>query len=602
VLVLDAQFKPLKSIAVGERPQTMCVDNQRLYVVNANSDDLSVVDIKKDTVTSTISVRNEGSHFGAAPSSCAVDGNRLYVTLAGTNAVAVLDKNSKKQIGLIPTGWYPTKVLFNEKQLLVVNAKGVRARRPNPNGPHPVQGKGGNDYVLTLLKGSVSVIPKDQIKTNQAAWTKQVEEGSPLFSPDKGFKLPVRHVFYIIKENRTYDQVLGDLARGDNDPNLTIFGRKVTPNHHAISEGFVTLDNFYADGEISVLGHSFTTSGYASPFLEWLGNANYSSRFKGYPFGTVPAVTSPSYLWDELDARHVDYRIYGENYFLYTRAYRIITETYGVESDLARKFNDQMMVFSTKGDRGNDFYNFAQPYYGQANTPQDALKLLDKPEFARAFSLFLIGDDSIAKAIRENSTLRRKFADYLYHYSFNYRSWDLSYSDLDRVQAWKEDFDNQLKSGKVPEFQYIWLPNDHTNGTSTKLLNPYQFVAQNDIALARILEIISHSAVWRDSLVLIEEDDAQNGPDHVDATRTVALAVGPYVKRSAVVHDRYDQLSMLRTAEILLGLNPLNVNDRLAAPMFGIFTEKPDFTPYVATEPSSYLTDEDRKRDQRFHH
>ena len=271
-----------------------------------------------------------------------------------------------------------------------------------------------------------------------------------------------------------------------------------------------------------------------------------------------------------------------------------------MESDLAKKFNDQMMVFSTKGDRGNDFYNFAHTYYGQANTPEDALRLLDKPEFARALSLFLIGDDSIAKALRENAGLRRKFAEYLYHYPFNYRSWDLSYSDLDRVQAWREDFDNQLKSGKVAEFQYIWLPNDHTNGTSTKLLNPYQFVAQNDIALARILEIISHSAVWRDSLVLIEEDDAQNGPDHVDATRTVALAVGPYVKRGAVVHDRYDQLSMLRTAEILLGLNPLNMNDRLAAPMFGIFSEKPDFTPYVATEPSSYLTDDDRKRDRRF--
>lgn len=602
VLVLDAQFKPLKSIAVGERPQTTCMDGRRLYVVNASSDDLSVVDTKKDQVTSTISVRNEGSRFGAAPTSCAVDGNSLYVTLAGTNAVAVLDKNSRKQTGLIPTGWYPTKVLVNEKQLLILNAKGVRTRRPNPNGPHPVPGKGGNDYVLTLLKGSVSVIPKDRIKANQKTWTKQVEEGSPLFSPNKGFKLPIRHVFYIIKENRTYDQVLGDLGRGDGDANLTIFGREVSPNHHAISKGFVTLDNFFADGEISVLGHSFTTSGYASPFLEWLGNANYSSRFKGYPFGTVPAVTSPAYLWDELDARNVDYRIYGENYFLYTRAYRIITEEYGVDSDLARKFNDQVMVLSTKGDRGNDFYNFAHTYYGQANTPEDALKLLDKPEFTRSLSLFLIGDESIAKAMRENSALRKKFANYLYHYSFNYRSWDLSYSDLDRVQAWKEDFENQLNSGKVAQFQYIWLPNDHTNGTSTKLLNPYQFVAQNDIALARILEIISHSAVWRDSLILIEEDDAQNGPDHVDATRTVAMAVGPYVKRGAVVHDRYDQLSMLRTAEILLGLNPLNVNDRLAAPMFGIFTDKPDYTPYAPTEPSSYLTDDDRKRNERFNH
>lgn len=600
VLVYDAHLKPVTSIEVGQRPQGMCVDGERLYVVNTNSDDLSVVNIKTDKLVSTISVRREGDRFGVAPSSCAVDGNHLYVTLAGMNAVAVLDKNSKKQTGLIPTGWYPTKVLFNDRQLLVVSAKGVRPRRPNPQGPHPVPGKGSNDYyVLTLLKGSLSIIQKDQLKTNQANWTRQVENGSPMYNPVAGFNFPIHHIFYIIKENRTYDQVFGDLKRGNNDPSLTIFGRSVSPNHHALAEGYVTLDNFYADGEISVLGHSFTTSGYASPFLEWLGNANYSGRFKGYPFGTVPAVTSPTYLWDEMDARKVDYRIYGENYFLYTRAYRIITETFGPESALARKFYDQVMVFSTRGDRGNDFYKFAEPYYGQAGTPEDALRLLEKPEFARAFSNYLIGDESIYQAMLKNPTLRRKFAEYLYRYPFNFRSWDLSYSDLDRVQAWREDFARQLKAGKVAQFQYIWLPNDHTNGTSDKLLNPYQYVAQNDAALGRIIETISHSPVWRDSLILVEEDDAQNGPDHVDATRTVALAVGPYVKRGALVADRYDQLSMLRTVEILLGLNPLNLNDRLAAPMFGIFTSQPDFTPYTPTQPSTHLTADDQKRNQQ---
>jgi YVTN family beta-propeller protein len=599
LLVMDANLKGAASITVGQRPQGMCVDGERLYVVNSNSDDISVIDTRTEKVVSTISVRNKGSRFGVAPSSCAVDEGRLYVTLSGTNAVAVIDKKSHKQVGLIPTGWYPTKVLLDEKRLLVLSAKGIRARRPNLLGPQPFQGKGGDQYVLTLLKGSLSIIPKDQLKANQAAWTRQVEAGSPLFSPNKGFKLPIGHIFYIIKENRTYDQVLGDLPRGNNDPNLTLFGRDISPNHHALSEGFITLDNFYADGEISVLGHSFTTSGYASPFLEWLGNAAYSGRFKGYPFGTVPAVTSPTYLWDALDGRGVDYRIYGENYFLYTRAYRIVTETYGPESELARKFYDQIMALSTKGDRGNDFYKFAQPYYGQADTPEEALRLLEKPEFARALSNFLMGDESISKAIQENPALRRKFAEYLYHYPFNYRSWDLSYSDLDRVKAWKQDFARQLQSGKVAQLQYIWLPNDHTNGTNTKLLNPYQFVAQNDAALGRIIETISHSTVWKDSLILIEEDDAQNGPDHVDATRTVALAAGPYVKRGALVTDRYDQISMLRTIEILLGLDPLNLNDRLAVPMFGIFSERPDYTPYVPTPTSSHLTEEDQKRNEQ---
>src|ERR1043165_6810453 len=266
---------------------------------------------------------------------------------------------------------------------------------------------------------------------------------------------------------------------------------------------------------------------------------------------------------------------------------------------MAHKFYDRVMTLSTKGDRGNEFYAFAQKYYGRANTPADALSLLEKPEFAHALSLYLTADESIERALRENATLRRKFADYLYHYPFNYRSWDLAYSDLDRAMAWKEDFKRQVRANHVAQFQYIWLPNDHTNGTSDKLLNPFQFVAQNDTALARIIETISHSPVWRNSLILIEEDDAQNGPDHVDATRTVALAVGPYVKRGAVVKDLYDQISMLRTTEIILGLNPLNMNDRLAAPMFGIFTDKPDFTPYVATQASKHLTEDDRKRDQR---
>ena len=596
LLVMDAGLKTVASIPVGERPQGMCVDGERLYVVNSNSDDLSVIDTRVEKVVSTISVRNRGSRFGVAPSSCAVEGGRLYVTLSGTNAVAVLDKKSRRQVALIPTGWYPTKVLLDEKRLLILSAKGIRPRRPNLLGPQPPPGKNGDQYVLTLLKGSLSIIPREQLKANQAAWTRQVEMGSPLFSSNKGFKLPIRHIFYIIKENRTYDQVLGDLSRGNNDPNLTLFGRDISPNHHALSEGFVTLDNFYADGEISVLGHSFTTSGYASPFLEWLGNAAYSGRFKGYPFGTVPAVTSPAYLWDALDARGMDYRIYGENYFLYTRAYRIVTETYGPESELAHKFYDQIMTLSTKGDRGNDFYKFAQAYYGQADTPEGAQRLLEKPEFARALSIFLMGDESISRAIQENESLRRKFAQYLYHYPFNYRSWDLSYSDLDRVRAWKADFARQIQSGRVAQFQYIWLPNDHTNGASTKLLNPFQFVAQNDAALGRIIETISHSAVWKDSLILVEEDDAQNGPDHVDATRTVALAASPFVKRGAVVSDRYDQISMLRTVEMLLGLDPLNLNDRLAVPMFGIFTERPDYTPYVPTQTSKHLTEEDQKR------
>jgi YVTN family beta-propeller protein len=600
--VFDTQLKQLKEIPTGRRPQEMCSDGRTLYVVSTDSDELTVVDTARDRATATIRTNRFDSPFGTTPTSCAVAGRRVYVTLAGMNAVAVFDKETRRQVGLVPAGWYPTKAVVEGSDLLILNAKGVRPRKPNPRGPHPVEGRGGPDYVLTLLKGSLSILPTADISAARASsWTQQVLAGAPDFDARRGFKLPISHVFYIVKENRSYDQVLGDLGHGDGDPSLTLFGRDITPNHHALSEAFVTLDDFYADGEISVLGHSFTTSGYASPFLEWLGNAAYSGRYRGYPFGMVPSVTSPAYLWDALDDAHVDYRIYGENYYLYTRAYRIITETVGARSELARKFYARTMSLASETDRGRIFYNFAKPYAGRADTGTDATALLSDAKFTGDLSNFLVGDDTLARALSANATLRRRFAEYLTRYAFDYRSWDLTHSDLDRFAAWRTDFERRVKAGTLPRFNYLWLPNDHTNGGDTKIRSPQQFVAQNDAALGLIVETISRSAVWRDSLILVEEDDAQNGPDHVDATRIVALAAGPYVKRGALVHDRYDQLSALRTVELLLGLRPMNLNDRMAVPMFSVFNSRPDTTVYTAPQPSASLSDADRARYKELH-
>ncbi len=594
--VFDGALKQLKEIPTGRRPQEMCVDGRRLYVVSTDSDELSVVDTARDRVVATLRTNRFGSPFGTAPTSCAVAGRRVYVTLAGMNAVAVYDKETRRQIGLVPAGWYPTKAVVDGERLLVLNAKGVRPRRPNPRGPQPVEGRGGSQYVLTLLKGSLSIIPLTDVGARHAAaWTRQVLSGAPTYDARRGLKLPIRHVFYVIKENRSYDQILGDLGRGDGDPSLTLFGRGVTPNHHALSERFVTLDNFYADGEVSVLGHSFTTSGYASPFLEWLGNAAYSGRYRGYPFGMVPSATSPVYLWDALDDARVSYKIYGENYYLYTRAYRILTEELGEQSELARKFYARTMQLASDTDRGRLFYNFAKPYAGRADTNADALLLLRDEKFAAALSEFLVGDDTLARALVANLPLRRRFAEYLTRYAFDFRSWDLNHSDLDRFAAWRSDFERQLRAGRVPRFNYLWLPNDHTNGADTKIRTPQQFVAQNDAALGLLVETVSRSPIWRESLILVEEDDAQNGPDHVDATRTVALAAGPHVRRGVVVNDRYDQLSVLRTVGLLLGLRPLNLNDRMAVPMFGIFDTRPNLSPYTAPAPTS-LSDADRAR------
>ena len=599
--IYGAQLEPISTLQVGAKPQNVCADGNTLYIVNQNSDDLSVVDTKTDKVISTIPVNWQDSSFGAAPTSCAVENKRLYVTEADANAVAVYDlAGNSRLLGYVPTGFFPTKILFQNGKMLIVNAKGVRPRRPNVDGPQTVAEFGGTDYVLTLLKGSVSIVPQTQINTNLLSWTRQVETGTPLFDPRRGLKLPIKHIFYIVRENRTYDQVLGDLPRGDGDKFLTLFGRETTPNAHHLSEDFVTLDNFYADGEISVLGHSFTTSGYASPFLEWLGNNAYSGRYSGYPFGMVSAVTSPAYLWDALDAKNIDYKIYGENYYLYNRADKILGEIFDADDEITKKFYAQMMKYAGIVDRGDIFYRFAKPFYGQMDTTENASRLLENADFARSFSNFLCGDESLIKPLQENQILRRRFAEYLTHYPANYRSWDLKVSDLERAADWKMDFDRQISQGNVAPLSYLWLPNDHTGGTSKNYLPPDQLVAQNDAALGLIVSTISKSPIWKDSLILVTEDDAQNGPDHIDATRTVALAVSPFVKRNAVVNNRYDQLSLLRTIELALGLAPLNLNDALAVPMFDIFAAKPDSRPYKSLNPAAHLSENDRQLYENF--
>jgi len=599
LLIFSPQLELLKSIGVGRTPQEMCTDGRSLYVVNTSSDNLSVIDTQTLRLAPSISVSARGGRFGRTPSSCTLDSTNLYITLAGTNAVAVLNRKTKKQTTLIPTGWYPTKVLLEQKQLLVVSAKGIRPRRPNPKGPQANGPSRAPGYVLELLKGSVSIVPLDELRRNAVGWTRQVNFSSPVFDVQRGVKLPIRYVFYIVKENRTYDQVLGDLPKGNGDPKLTLFDESVTPVHHQLAREFVTLDNFFTNGEISVLGHSFTTSGYASPFTEWMGNVSYSYRWKGYPFGTVPATMSPVYLWDALEDRGLDYRIYGENYFLFARAYRIFTEMYGSESEIARKFYDKSIAAAAGEDRGQEYNNLTKPFYGQAGTREDAYRLLGKREFVLALSHFLTGDETFSRVITHDNILRHRFADYLAHYPFSFRSWDLKVSDLDRVSEWKKDFEAQLKRGKVASLHYIWLPNDHTDGNKKEILDPFQFMAQNDAALARTIEIISHSPIWKESLILVVEDDAQNGPDHVDATRSLAFAAGPYVKRGALVSDRYDQLSMLRTIELVLGLKSLNLADQLATPMFGIFSDKRNFDRFVPAPPSGRLADADRERYQQ---
>jgi len=604
-----AEPRPRRSIAAGRAPQSLCADDSRLYVVNSGSDDVSAVSLATDSVVGSFHVRFPGpqgaaARFGSAPTSCAVSGGRLYVTAAGLNAVAVFDLGAGAgaaavdPVGLFPTAWYPTKIVADSGRFMVLSAKGIRARRPNPQGPQPIADTRttGPDYVLTLLRGSLAILPDSAIASRLAEWTRQVASGTPLYSAADGLRLPIRHVFYVVRENRSYDQVLGDLGRGEGDSSLTLFGETVTPVAHQIARDFVTLDHFYADGEISVLGHSFTTSGYASPFLEWLGNTAYAARYRGYPFGTVPGAYSPMYLWDALEAKNVTYRIYGEPYYLFTRMYRLITERYGADSPLARRFYAHSMALADSTDRGTRFTALSARFIGRATNRADALRLLGDRRFATGLSALFVGDSSLARAVAGDAAFRTGVADYLTRYALGYPTWNLAFSDLDRVALWRRDFEAAARENRVPAFSYLWLPNDHTAGVNPSFLNPYQLVAQNDAALGQIVAAISGSPVWGESLIIVEEDDAQNGPDHVDATREVALLVGPSVKRGVVVPDRFDQLSALRTVELLLGLDPMHLGDALAAPMFSAFTTTPDAKPFTPVAASSFLVPVDRVR------
>jgi hypothetical protein len=611
LLAYDVTGQPRlrRTIGSGRAPQNLCADDARVYVVNSGSDDVSAVSLAADSVVATYRVRFPGAQgaaakFGSAPTSCAVSGGNLYVTAAGLNAVAVFDVRSPappagaEPLGFVPTAWYPTKVVADSGRLVILSAKGIRARRPNPQGPQPIADTRttGPDYVLTLLRGSVAVLPDSIIPPRLAAWTSQVAKGSPLYSASEGLRLPVRHVFYIVRENRSWDQVMGDLGRGESDSTLTLFGERVTPVAHQLARDFVTLDHFYADGEISVLGHSFTTSGYASPFLEWLGNTTYAARYRGYPFGTVPGAYSPMYLWDALEAKNVSYRIYGEPYYLFTRMYRLITERYGADHPLARRFYAHSMALADSTDRGSRFTALSMPYIGRATSRADALKLLADARFSAGLSTLFTGDNSLARAVTSDAAFRTGVADFLTRYTLGYPTWNLAFSDLDRVKTWRRDFEAAARENRVPSFSYLWLPNDHTAGVNPSFLNPYQLVAQNDAALGQIVAAISSSPIWNESLIIVMEDDAQNGPDHVDATREVALLIGPSVKRGAVVSDRFDQLSALRTVELILGLDPMHLGDALAAPMFSAFTTTPDARAFTPVAPSTFLVPEDRAR------
>ena len=551
-------LKETKVIAVGLHPSSLYWDEARarLYVANSNSDSISTINTETNTLERTISVQPfDRSVPGVAPNGIAVsaDGEILYVACGGINAVAVVRISDGKTEGLIPTAWYPNdlKLSFDGKYLAVSNLMGV-----GPGGrPEDFErmaeyenlkiSPGPNRRYVHSDRSSLQVIPIPDA-AQLAGYTTAVAEdnhlplrmaGHPRGSSRRSTQalaVPVKvgdpslinHVIYIIKENRTYDQILGDLSQANGDPTLVQYGRDVTPNHHRLAEQFVVLDNFYATGGNSGDGHQWVTQAAETDYCYWPG---YEGR--SYPFdGSDPiAPASSGFIWDA-----------------------------------ALGHNKSVMDFGE--------------YVG---IPADEMKLEKR---AKLLVEWKNGADFTGRfhTVAPLSSLNKILAkDYPY--------WTLAVPDVVRAQIFLKHLQRWEKTGQMPNLVLLQLSSDHTAGTTPEVSTPKAAVADDDLALGQIVEGLSKSPFWKSMAILVVEDDAQDGVDHVDGHRTVALAVSPYIRRGAVDSTFYSHPSMLKTIELMLGLPTLSLFDLIANDMRNSFQATADLTPYVAVTPKQSL-------------
>jgi YVTN family beta-propeller protein len=495
-------------IAVGRHPDALAFskDGSRLYVADADDDALSIVDVRTRRAVTTVALGLSGgptSGFGASPNALAVGPNDVYVSLGAENAVAVV--RGRTVIGRIPSGWYPTGIALgsNGNRLYVADAKG----ETSPANPQYNPFLRGHDegYVGSSLDGSIRIANAHDFDTGAVIADAAAQWTAPLHTvvrPDG----PIKHVIYIIKENRTYDQVLGDIPQADGDPGLVWFGQSVTPNEHAIAERFGIFDRTFADAQVSADGHNWSTAAFANDYVERFWPQNYADRDSVYDFedGAVASVPHNGYLWDDAARAGITYRDYGE---------------------------------------------FVRP-----TKTASEIVVSDMPHLADG------------------------------HVAPHAPGWNLDISDQVRYEAWKAEFDDYVTRQDLPQLEIVRLPNDHTMGTRPGALTPQAYAAQNDYAFGEIVDAVSHSPYWATTAIFAIEDDAQDGPDHVDDQRTTFYLASPYA-RGGVQYAAYTTSSVLHTIEILLGLQPMSIYDAVAPPLYDAFGLRPDLTPYDAIAP-----------------
>jgi DNA-binding beta-propeller fold protein YncE len=583
VSIIDpAQKVIVGQIRTGMQPIGLLLnrDQSRLFVANAGSDTVSVIDTLSDKVVKTMLMRPPTARGlpGATPIGLALspDQQTLYVTLADMNAIAVTDVSSGTVLGYLPTGWYPTGIAMapDGRSLYVTEARGISAVNPTPDiASHPDQQPGIYRGPLDILQGVATKI--DLTNTSLKSDTDQVFENNltPLQSNTKWRNPGIQHVIYIIKENRTYDQILGDVADGNGDKSLCMFPQDVTPNLHALAARFALLDNFYCCAEVSGDGWNWSTAGMASEYVSRNVPYSYGGRGRTYDYeggndnvavnllGKPDAAAPPGgYIWDECAKHHISQRNYG-------------------------------------------FFVYDIP-------PATPDSITDKPGFKVP--------DTVS-GTTENQASEKTLARIC---DRNFRGFDLSYHDSDawvqdhlpvkgnekakygafaepsRYSEWKREFDKYVTGGNLPEFTMLRLMCDHTGGTRPGAESPRSQVADNDYALGEVVQAISKSPYWRSTVIVVVEDDAQSGYDHVDCHRSVALVISPFVERSTHDSRFYNTDSALKTIEVLMGLPPMSQYDSIASP-FNVFGAAPDnLEPYTAILPDKSIIGERNSDDE----
>ncbi len=543
--------KVITEIETGLHPSGMALspDKSRLFVANANSDFVSEIDTKTDKVVRKLSTKPmDILPLGSAPNALTVskDGRTLFVANGGNNALAVIDLSDGKVTGLIPTGWYPGAVVLdkNGSKLFVANIKGVGGSHAGSKGRRErawqyagkdvseVVEKGYNSHEHlgsisiidvpdkpTLEKYTVNAATNMRLpKINQSLKITNVEKKIVPVPTRPGEVSVFKHVIYIIKENRTYDQILGDLPQGNGEPDLCFYPRNITPNHHQLAEQFVLLDNTYCNGVLSADGHQWTDEGNVADYLE----KSFGGFERSYPYDGDDALaySASGFIWDYVLRANLTFRNYGEF--------------------VGAKIEPSS---STWTDNYNDFIN-----------KTNKIKI---------------------RAVPQLHTLEPYVCP-------TYIGFPGKVQDVYRAGEFIKELKAYEKSGSFPNFTIMLLPNDHTTGTREGYPTPRAALADNDLALGQIIEAVSKSKFWKETVIFVIEDDAQAGLDHVDGRRTIAFCISPYTKRGQVISKHYNQNSILRTMELILGLPPMNQFDMTANPMTDCFTDIPDFSPYIA--------------------